>query len=457
MAYPFIFTFVGALFAAAVASAWVSPGAIGWLAGFIYIFYDSCVLVLIARSGRAGLPPHASPPDSALPSIAVLVAARNERAALPACLSALRAQSVQPDEVMVVDDGSTDGSVAALSAQWELHFTADLGASRAWPRLRVLQKPHSGKARSLNEGLRRVQSAVVVTLDADTLLEPGAVAAVARAFAREPNLAAAGGVLTPRCADTAWGRFLQFHQTFEYLRGFVGRLAWAHRRSLLLVSGAFSAFRRDVLVELDGFDPESLVEDYDLIHRLHRRAGESGRPWRVQVLGDALARTDAPGSPSAFLAQRTRWFAGFLQTLARNRDMVGNPRYAPVGTVMLPVKAMDTLQPLYGLYGFATLAFWAATRTPIVQLILQVLLAKFAFDLVFHFYILALYRRWVGAPLGPRFWIGSLAATLTEPFVFQNLRHLGAALGWVAFLRRRIRWTPPDARAVHRGEIPRAR
>lgn len=80
MAYPFIFTFVGALFAAAVASAWVSPGAIGWLAGFIYIFYDSCILVLIARSGRAGLPPHEGPPDPPLPSMAVLIAARNERA-----------------------------------------------------------------------------------------------------------------------------------------------------------------------------------------------------------------------------------------------------------------------------------------------------------------------------------------------------------------------------------------
>jgi cellulose synthase/poly-beta-1,6-N-acetylglucosamine synthase-like glycosyltransferase len=457
MAYPFIFTFVGALFTAAVASAWVSGGAIAWLAGFIYILYDSCILVLIARSGRAGMPSNAGPPPASLPSIAVLVAARNERAALPACLAALRAQSVQPAEVLVVDDGSTDGSVAALTAGWALTFEGDLGTSSTWPQLRVLGKPHSGKARSLNEGLRRVQSAVVITLDADTLLEPGAAAAVASAFARDPDLAAAGGVLSPHCAGTAWGRFLEFHQTFEYLRGFVGRLAWARRDVLLLVSGAFSAFRRDVLAELDGFDPESLVEDYDLIHRLHRRALETGRQFRVQVLGDARARTDAPGSPAAFLAQRTRWFAGFLQTLARNRDMVGNPRYAPVGTVMLPVKAMDTLQPLYGLYGFATLAFWAATRHPIAQLIVQVLVAKFAFDLAFHFYILALYRRWLGVSLGARFWLGSLVATLTEPFVFQNLRHLGAALGWVAFLRRRMVWTPPDARAIHQREYPPVR
>src|SRR5207248_281443 len=140
--------------------------------------------VLIARSGRAAPGPQADPDASSIPAIAVLIAARNERAALPASLSALRSQSLQPREVLVVDDGSTDGSVAALSSEWALEFAGDLGTSRAWPQLRVLRKAHSGKARSLNEGLRRVQSTVVITLDADTLLEPGAVAAVARAFAR---------------------------------------------------------------------------------------------------------------------------------------------------------------------------------------------------------------------------------------------------------------------------------
>src|SRR5262249_49608139 len=158
-----------------------------WLAGLVYILYDSCILVLIARSGRPEAPSRPEPPPGEWPSVAVLIAARNDRAALPACLASLEAQSTRPAEVMVIDDGSTDGTVAALSDAWKIEFTGDLGTSAAWPELRVLRKAHSGKARSLNDALRRVKSQVVITLDADTLAEPDAVAAVARAFARDPR------------------------------------------------------------------------------------------------------------------------------------------------------------------------------------------------------------------------------------------------------------------------------
>ncbi len=97
-----------------------------------------------------------------------------------------------------------------------------------------------------------------------------------------------------------------------------------------------------------GFDTDCLVEDYELIHRLHRHAQANGLPWTVRVLGDAQAHTDAPSSTGAFLRQRRRWFGGFLQTQFWYRAMVGDRRYGWLGVAMLPVKAIDTLQPLYG-------------------------------------------------------------------------------------------------------------
>src|SRR6202012_3375046 len=120
-------------------------------------------------------------------------------------------------------------------------------------------------------------------------------------------------------------------------------------------SGAFAAFRREAVIAVGGFDPESMVEDYELIHRLHRHATDTGRDWTVRVVGGALASTDAPASPLAFLRQRRRWFGGFLQTQHWNRDMVGNRRFGHLGTAMLPVKALDPLDPVYGLAAFAIL------------------------------------------------------------------------------------------------------
>ena len=180
--------------------------------------------------------------------------------------------------------------------------------------------------------------------------------AFARAGAGRGHRRAHAGVRPARA-----GRFFQWFQTYEYIRNFLSRYAWMRRRrpaADLRAPSPASAARRCVAV--GGFDPACLVEDYELIHRLHRhRRTTRGLAWRV-----ARARRRAGAAPTrraarcAFLRQRRRWFGGFLQTQYWYRDMVGNRRYGSLGTSMLPVKALDTLQPLYGLTAFAPARCW---------------------------------------------------------------------------------------------------
>jgi cellulose synthase/poly-beta-1,6-N-acetylglucosamine synthase-like glycosyltransferase len=279
-------------------------------------------------------------------------------------------------------------------------------------------------------------------VDADTLLEPGAIAAVRQAFIADPALVVATGVISPVCRPTFAGRLFQWFQTYEYIRNFLSRYAWMRMDSLLLVSGAFGAYRRDVLLAVGGFDPHCLVEDYELTHRIRRHAVRNGLGWHVAVLGGARARTDAPATLGAFLRQRQRWFGGFLQTQYRYREMVGNPRYGWLGTLMLPVKAVDTLQPLYGLTAFGLLVYYVASgHLGLLEAAGGVIGIKLAIDLVFHLWSIHLYRRWAGGNARIGFGRGLLAA-LAEPFSFQLLRHSGAALGWLAFLTGRWRWDP---------------
>ncbi len=106
----------------------------------------------------------------------------------------------------------------------------------------------------------------------------------------------------------------QNFQTYEYIRNLLGRYAWMRVDCLQLLSGAFAGFRREPVVTAGGFDDACLVEDYELVHRLRSYAGEHGITWRFRVLGDAQAYTEAPGSMTALLRQRRRWFGGFLQT-----------------------------------------------------------------------------------------------------------------------------------------------
>jgi cellulose synthase/poly-beta-1,6-N-acetylglucosamine synthase-like glycosyltransferase len=324
-----------------------------------------------------------------------------------------------------------------------------MAESSSTPGLFWLRLPRAGKAVALNAALLRMSSDVVVTVDADTLLEPAAVAAMRAAFADEPELVAATGVLQPMCGPGVSARLFQWFQTYEYIRNFLSRYAWMRADGLLLISGAFAGFRRNAVVEVGGFDADCLVEDYELIHRLRRHAALTGRAWRTRVLGDCLARTDAPASVPAFLRQRRRWFGGFLQTQFWYRDMVGNPAYGRLGTWMLPVKAADTLQPLYGLAAFVLLlGFLIRGQYGVLLPVGGVILAKIAVDLGFHLWSVHLYRRWTGDRTGSRFGYAFAAAVL-EPFSFQLLRHSGAALGWVMFLTGQRGW----GRARRRGLV----
>lgn len=423
--------------------AWHQSGVLAWSVGLAYLGYDTLLLMFV--SSRIAPLRHLRPtgsPQGKAPDLAVLVAAHNEAAVLETTVHALLRQSSPPDQIWIVDDGSSDDTAERMRASFGYEHVSigDVAQSPRVPQLRWIRLPHGGKARALNAALERVECEIVLTVDADTLLAPDAIEAMRTAFHREPALVAATGLLRPICDRSLSGRLFEWFQTYEYVRNFISRFAWMRVDGLLLISGAFAGFRRDAVVAVGGFDPDCLVEDYELIHRLHRWSVDHDLGWKIRVLGEARASTDAPGTIGTFLRQRRRWFGGFLQTQYWNRDMVGNARFGRLGTMMLPVKALDTVQPLYGLVAFALLAkFLIAGRLPVVGPILIAMLAKIIIDLGFHLWSIALYRRWSGGML-PEGWSRVLLASFIEPFSFQLLRHLGAAWGWIAFLGRSSTW-----------------
>jgi cellulose synthase/poly-beta-1,6-N-acetylglucosamine synthase-like glycosyltransferase len=414
-------------------------GLSGWACGIVYIAYDT---FLLGFTFWQTLPlRHAPPPalPGARPSLAVVIAAYNEDSVLAGTIAALLAQDDPPDEIFVADDGSTDGTAAVLQARFGLAAPALGGVAEAGL-IRWLRAPHGGKARTLNLALVQLRSDLMLTVDADTKLAPDAIGAMRRAFASRPGLVAATGVLSPHCDGSLSGRFFEWFQTYEYIRNFLGRFAWGQTDSLLLISGAFAGFRRDAVITVGGFDPDCMVEDYELIHRLRRYGYDHGLNWHSAVLGEARAITSAPGHVMGFLRQRRRWFGGFLQTQLWYRDMVGAGKYARLGTWMLPVKAVDTMQPIYGLFAFALLIFYVATgRIGILLPVGGIILGKIILDLAFHLWSIHLYRRWVGGQTRANFGLAILAS-FAEPFSFQLLRHLGASWGWLFFLTGQRSW-----------------
>ncbi len=416
-----------------------------WSVGVAYVLYDTVLLLFVGWHTlsilRRPAPPVAAGATKA--TLGVIVASHDEAAVLPVTLAALLGQSDRPDRIVIADDGSTDGTAELLAARYGLVAPA-LGtlsaASSIHPGLHWLRLPHGGKAVALNAAILCIDTETVLTVDGDTLLDAGAIAAVRRAFSAEPELVAATGVIVPVCSRTLTGRCFQWFQTYEYIRNFLSRYAWMRVDGLLLISGAFAGFRLEAVRAVGGFDTDCLVEDYELIHRLHRHAQAHGLPWTVRVLGDAQAHTDAPSGVMPFLRQRRRWFGGFLQTQYWYRSMVGDRRYGWLGTLMLPVKAIDTLQPLYGLAAFfLLLTYLARGDLGVLAPVAGVIGAKIVLDLAFHLWSVHLYRRWVGQRSEANMAQAFLAA-IVEPFTFQILRHTGAAWGWWTFLTGHGSW-----------------
>ena len=431
------------VFVGLIAQAFLRQGLAVWSVGIAYILYDTALLAFTAWQIRDLAHVQLPKPSGPQPDFGVIVAAHNEADVIRLAVDRLLAQDDPPETILIADDGSNDGTPSILATGYALTMPArgnmtDVRIGHT--RLQWLCLPHSGKARALNAALELIETEIVLTVDADTLLEPGAIAALRAAFADEQELVAATGVLAPLCGPSVGGRLFEWFQSYEYVRNFLSRDAWMRVNGLLLISGAFAAFRRDAVLTVGGFDPDCMVEDYELIHRLHRHAYDAGLGWTVRVVGGALARTDAPASIHAFLKQRQRWFGGFLQTQHWNRDMVGSAHYGRLGTRMLPVKALDTVQPIYGLAAFAILIGLIVTgRFTLAVPILLVMIAKIAVDLTFHLWSLGIYKRWTGQreglDIGP-----ALLAAVAEPFSFQLLRHAGAICGWIAFLRGSQSW-----------------
>jgi N-acetylglucosaminyltransferase len=224
-------------------------------------------------------------------SVTVIVPAHNEEAGLPATLESILRQTVPADEIIVVDDGSTDrtGEVARAYGVTVLTPPRNLGS----------------KAKAQNHALPRCATDLVVAVDADTVLAPDYLERIVPAFADPAVVVAAGNVQT-RFTRTVWER----GRSIEYLFGFHWHRPIQHAaNSPVVCSGCCSAFRRETLVAFGGFPERTIVEDMDLTWS-QQIAGR-----KAVYVGTALAWAADPETLTYLRKQVWRWMAGFFQNV----------------------------------------------------------------------------------------------------------------------------------------------
>jgi cellulose synthase/poly-beta-1,6-N-acetylglucosamine synthase-like glycosyltransferase len=313
------------------------------------------------------------------PLVSIIVPAYNEELTIVDSIRALLALDYEPREVVIVNDGSPDRTLAVLQETFQLvpaplAFDHPLRAapvrgvyrSVREPDLVVIDKHNGGsKADAVNAGINAASGTLVLVIDADTVLEADALSRAVLPFLEDPatvavgaNVAIANGcrIEAGRIAGIALPRsWLARFQVVEYMRAFLlFRLACVSVNAVVIISGAFGLFRRSAVIAVGGYDPTAIGEDIDLTIRLQRHFRERGEPFRIVFDPNPLAWTQAPEDGRSLRSQRYRWRRGLLQTLWRHRRMIGNPRFGVVGLGSLPYVAFfEGLGPLIEGAGYA--------------------------------------------------------------------------------------------------------
>jgi biofilm PGA synthesis N-glycosyltransferase PgaC len=290
-------------------------------------------LIFYTRNEREPLAPL---PDDELPFVSVIVAAYCEEAVIERTLAALLALDYPSREIIVVDDGSTDGTVELLRP-----YAAD-------GRIRLLEKRHNeGKAMALNDAIPIARGDIVTIVDADIQPLPDTLRHLVSHF-RHGRVAAVAG--NPQVTNTS--SLLAKMQATEFA-SIVSVLRRAQRvwGRILTVSGAVCAFRKSAMVDVGLFDPEMATEDIALTWKLQRRF------YDVRYEPRAVVAMQVPETLRGLYRQRKRWATGLAQVLRRNATMLGDWRTRRLWPVFL--EAM--LSVAWAYTAVTMIGFWAVS------------------------------------------------------------------------------------------------
>ncbi len=313
-----------------------------------------------------------------VPSVSVLAPAYNEAAAIRESVRAMLRLRHPNHEVIVINDGSQDSTLKVLIEEFRLYRSSRVALgeistarvrgvyeSRDPIPLVVIDKKNGGKSDALNCGLNYSRHHLVAVVDADSIIEKDALLQISRPFLEHPEKTVAvggiirvangctiehGDVLRVKTPNTWLAQF----QIVDYLRSFLGgRTALSFMNALLVISGAFGMFRRDVLLAVGGYSSDTVGEDMELVIRLHRYCRGLRKPYRIAFLSESVCWTEVPESWRVLRRQRIRWQRGCFESILIHWRVIGNWRFGAVGLLGMPYfVACEVVGPFIELTGY---------------------------------------------------------------------------------------------------------
>jgi len=323
-----------------------------FIIGILLVSLRALILGLLALVEKLRPEPYDDPDFN--PPVSVLIPAYNEEAVIVRTVHSALANDYSPLQVIVVNDGSAD-----LTGELpDSNFQND-------SRVHIIHQTNGGKPAALRHALAEATSEIIVTMDADTYIEPDAIAKLVRHFA-DPQVAAVAGNVKVGNRD----RWITRWQALEYVTSQnLEKRAFDLLNCIPVVPGALSAWRADAIRAAGGFTADTVAEDTDLTITIRRSGG------KITYDEDAIGWTEAPETSAALVRQRFRWTFGTLQSFWKHRDTLGRARYGTLGWIALPNMFLFQLllplfSPVIDLLFLTSIVLWAlgqfhATRLPL--------------------------------------------------------------------------------------------
>lgn len=298
------------------------------------------------------------------PSISVIAPAYNEGMTIIDNIRSLMSLHYNDFEIIIINDGSKDDTMEKIIKAYDLeaidaYYEQKLPAkpvkaiyksrNKAFNKLVVIDKENGGKADALNAGINFSHKEYIAVVDVDSILIEDALLIMAKPFLEESDekIIASGGVI--RIANSCKiedGRitevklpnsFIPRIQVLEYTRAFLmGRMAWSKLNGLLLISGAFGMFNRDIVIKAGGYNANLVGEDMELIVRMRRYMSEQKEKYKVIYIPDPLCWTEVPSNLKVLGRQRDRWTRGTMESLFMHFKLFFNPKYKSLGLLGHP-------------------------------------------------------------------------------------------------------------------------
>ncbi|WP_223681564.1 sulfatase-like hydrolase/transferase [Flavobacterium hibisci] len=299
-----------------------------------------------------------------IPGVSIVAPAFNEGATVVNNVKSLLSLNYPKFEIILVNDGSSDGTLEKLIKEFELvkvdfyyqeqikthivrgHYKS---TNPLYHKLLVVDKENArSKADAVNVGINSTQYPLFICTDVDCILKSDTIIKLAKPFieSKKRVIATGAGIRISNSCEVKNGFLVKVHfpkgwlprfQELEYVRAFLfGRMAWSKVNGLLLVSGALGMFDKEIAIAAGGYFHKSLGEDMELVTRMRKYMYDYKLPFSIQYIPESLCWTEVPATREVFIRQRVRWSRGLVETLFLHKNMFFNPKYQRTAFLIFP-------------------------------------------------------------------------------------------------------------------------